>query len=294
MYRSAAPQHPGFALIELLVVIAIIGVLVSLLLAAVMRAREAANRLSCSNNIKQIALAFHNHHDALGYFPAGGKSALFPPTYQSGQPATGARQAAGWGFQILPYIEAESVWRGGQAPDDHGRELVAVGTTNKLFFCPSRRSPTTLTYNDGYLGSNVTHALCDYAASNSDGNGTVTGTVPLHFVDILDGASNTLLASEKRLDRNHPGVVQGGDNEGYTAGYDWDTVRSSETPPGPDSGAPDGTKAIDRAFGSSHPGGINAAFVDGSVHHLAFNIDPTVFALLGNRADGRTISAGDY
>ncbi len=99
-------RNNAFTLVELLVVIAIIGILVGLLLPAVQAAREAARRGQCANQIKQLGLAFHLHHDQFRQFPTGGWDWDTPPTYQGGMPYTGSRQRAGWGFQVLPFIEA--------------------------------------------------------------------------------------------------------------------------------------------------------------------------------------------
>ena len=111
---------------------------IALLLPAVQKVREAANRLSCKNNLKQIGLAFHSHHETYGFFPADGWDWNTPPTYLNGQPAMGRQQQAGWGFQILPYLEGDNVWRAGAQ--------VAIATPNANLFCPARRAPTTVTF----------------------------------------------------------------------------------------------------------------------------------------------------
>jgi prepilin-type processing-associated H-X9-DG protein len=257
--------------------------LIGLLLPAVQKVREAAARTTCQNNLKQIGLAFHNHHDTLGYFPSGGWGATSPPTYVKGKPAVGAAQAAGWGFQILPYIEANNVWNAGA--------VIAVGATNSLFFCPARRGPQTVTYRDNYRppisGGKVTHALCDYAASNKEGTGVVRQFLPTRIADVTDGTSNTLLVSEKRLNRAFLGQKVPDDNQGYTAGWNFDTVRKTTLPPAPDYVAPFGDGG--GRFGSSHPNGINAVLADGSVRPISFAIGKTTFRLLGDRSDGQPL-----
>ena len=244
-------QRGGFTLVELLVVIAIIGILMGLLMPAVQKIREAANRASCQNNLKQLTLAFHNHHDTLGFFPSGGWNWYTPPNYLSGVPAVGQQQQAGWGFQVLPFIEADNVWRGAGATDDTGRILIAIGTTNKLFFCPSRRGPQAVPFSDpAYLnGILAPHALGDYAASNKEGTGVVQQIKPTRIADITDGTSTTLLLGDKRANRVILGQPHPGDDIGYTSGWDYNTVRRTNIEPRPDySGDGEGKKR----FGSAH------------------------------------------
>jgi prepilin-type N-terminal cleavage/methylation domain-containing protein len=280
---DSGSKRAGFTLIELLVVIAIIGALVALLLPAVQQVREAARRAQCRNNLRQIALSFHLHHDTLQAFPTGGWEWWTPPTYVNGTPAVGRDQQAGWGFQILPYIEADAVWRAGA--------VTAVATPNRIFFCPSRRDPQTVKYVDQYTppltGDVLTHALCDYAASNFDGTGAVQRMTPVRIAEIIDGTSNTFLIGEKRLNVSQLGQEQADDNEGYTAGWDEDTMRVTTESPAPDFQG-DGPGPM--VFGASHRSAFHMAFADGSVRSLSYSIDLQVLTFLGDRQDGQVVN----
>jgi prepilin-type N-terminal cleavage/methylation domain-containing protein len=105
--RNAVLRRRGFTLIELLVVIAIIGLLMALLLPAIQRVREAANRMRCGNNLSQIAMAFHNLHNDYNVFPTGG--AGLTRTIVNNQPAGPIDQDWGWAYQILPYMEQQQL-----------------------------------------------------------------------------------------------------------------------------------------------------------------------------------------
>jgi prepilin-type N-terminal cleavage/methylation domain-containing protein/prepilin-type processing-associated H-X9-DG protein len=280
----------AFTLIELLVVIAVIAILIGLLVPAVQKVRESAARTDCSNNLKQLGLAFHSHHDQHKFFPTGGWDWTTPPTFVNGTPQIGFDQKAGWGFQILPYIEQESIWLGGGATTDTARSIAAVGAVLKVFFCPTRRSPQTVTWSDpSYLaGATVTHGLCDYAASNLDGTGVVRQYNPVRIRQITDGTSTTLLLGEKRLNLTQLGQPQADDNEGYTAGWNEDTVRLVSQSPQPDFlGSP--TLFGGKLFGSSHPGRFNVVLADGAVRTVGYAIGVPIFQAFGGIDDGKTV-----
>jgi prepilin-type N-terminal cleavage/methylation domain-containing protein/prepilin-type processing-associated H-X9-DG protein len=130
----------GFTLIELLVVIAIIGILIALLLPAVQRIRESANRVQCQNNLKQIGLALHNYNDAYGTFPTCGSNSGawggLPPTIVQGV------NTMGWEYQILPFIEQDNVYTIGQVSGANNWNNTINGTLDelpiKIYFCPDR------------------------------------------------------------------------------------------------------------------------------------------------------------
>jgi Protein of unknown function (DUF1559) len=157
-------------------------------------------------------------------------------------------------------------------------------------------------YNDLYISQGpddpVTHGLCDYASNNlDDGSGAIRANAygpPLRFADLTDGTATTLVVAEKRMNLHYLGQLpRSDDNEGYSAGNDWDTMRNANYPPGPDANEPSDERGFAN-FGSSHRSGFNAVFADGSLHHIAFTVDPTIFSRLGTRADGQPIDGNAF
>ena len=300
------PRRDAFTLVELLVVIAIIGILVALLLPAVQSAREAGRRTTCTNHLKQLSLAMHNHHDTQKVFPsAGGLDWDYHMTIINGAPAIAPDQHGGWGYQILPFIEAQDVWLGGSATTDVERSIVAIQTPHAAFFCPTRRKPEVVKADDWYhylpdgtagnSGKTFGHAKNDYVASswNSDGNnpdgvGVITRLKPRRMNDILDGTSSTMLLGEKRMNIRLLGKMQANDNEGYTCGWNHDTSRYTDRSPLPDFVHP--SDPGDDRFGSSHPVGMMVSLADASVRFLPFNVELVVFTRMGHVSDGVAIS----
>jgi len=140
----------GFTLVELLVVITIIGILIALLLPAVQSAREAARRTQCQNNLKQIGLAFLNHEQAQGYLPSGGWGWRWMGDPNSG---FGRNQPGGWAYNILPYLEQQSLRDMGKGKTGTAlqNDLVVVHMTPlAVFNCPTRRRAIAYPYTDDF------------------------------------------------------------------------------------------------------------------------------------------------
>ena len=297
---SAVRNRSGFTLIELLVVIAIIAILIGLLLPAVQKVREAAARTQCGNNMKQIALAFHASHDALGKFPDGGKNEADPPVSGSGNccaPLAGSRVEWSWTYYLLPYIEQGNTFNA-------AKSTTAQQTVVKTYYCPSRRAAAAY----------PTVAKVDYAGcAGTAGNGTNgvlvrQGMPAVTMASLTDGTSNTVMLGEKRMKLDKFGVSYD-DNEAYVSpGWDSEIERRAVRDldrPTTDRGPSRDIRVTDPAiftdpnsglsqFGSSHPSGCNVALADGSVRHVRFNPDPETFRRLCVRNDGLVVNLDGF
>lgn len=283
-------RRSGFTLIELLVVIAIIAILIALLVPAVQKVREAANRTQCQNNLKQIGLGMHNHVGVHKVLPTGATGWWNPPSYVApGQPHVKELQQAGWAFAILPFIEQDQVWKGGGQSTIAGCQQVAISAIIPIYFCPSRRSPQLLPPIGNWYPPSGTfpHAAIDYAGSNGENNGAIAYAVCRRLAEIQDGTSNSLLVAESRKDIRYLGQYQSDDNEGYTSGWDHDTIRWTDRAPLPDSNTGAGWGEL--RFGAAHASIFQALFCDGSVRAVPYSVSLTTIGNLGNIRDGQVI-----
>ena len=300
----------GFTLVELLVVIAIIGILVGLLLPAVQAAREAARRMQCGNNLKQLSLGCHTFHDA---------NRALPSTMLADQWAT-------WAVLIMPYIEQSNSYNAWDLRLRYYAQPAKAGSDLPVFHCPSHTSVgqrgTVGNSRDGTTGP---AGWSDYAASWGAiryddigamvrATGYTSGPVPLSIINwkhptgfrsITDGTSNTALIGEMH---QFPGaglsVVYNGDSQtaharvmGRNGTRDPTTGRwTIETPLQKDPNfklqPPDvsDAQAYFNFFGSKHTGVCQFAFVDGSIHALSNSTDIEVLHRLSQRDDGLTVN----
>ena len=289
MVRSQPVRSPrGFTLVELLVVIAIIGVLIALLLPAVQQAREAARRMQCTNQLKQLTLATHNYHDTHRAFPIAGER-------------PGDRAAVGILARLLPFIEQQALYDRVDFKASWSANQVLSETRIAGFLCPSgtmeKQTGSDVLYtthyygNPGPIGTNP-QTGSDYKTDDrqsSLGSVAIEGIFierAISFRDITDGSSNTIGLGEISYDR-YPRYRT------WTRGLYWDsggigllTTKNHEWPINAAKNASISLSFNAGGYGSNHPGGANFSLMDGSIRFVAETIDMNIYRAAASRGAG--------
>jgi prepilin-type N-terminal cleavage/methylation domain-containing protein/prepilin-type processing-associated H-X9-DG protein len=284
-------RRPGFTLIELLVVIAIIAVLIGLLLPAVQKVREAANRMKCSNNLKQIGLGLHNYHDTYNSFPPGG--------------TTSGKDGLAFHVLILPFIEQDNLYKQFDLNQSHGSATnKPLGFTRvPIYMCPSAVNLVTgnkaegdgaaTTHYHGNGGPNdlATNKYLVVATMNGGlaQQGVLGRDTKHRIADITDGSSNTFLVGETSWTR------PGGADVGYRvwhrgcnaqAGQACCSCRNVANAPNTVWFLGGNTNYSNFSFGSIHPGGTHFLFGDGSTRFVSDNVALGVLLATSSRNGG--------
>lgn len=320
LVRPCAGRRSGFTLIELLVVLAIIAVLAALLMPAVQQAREAARKTSCRNNLKQLALAAHNFHEAKGSFPPGYLGQDPQVNFDSTSIDANSRWTGHLAF-LLPYLELNPLYnqfgRNTFAPNPGPWFLADANATQYAqtriagFHCPSDNvedGQLLLFLHVWWPGSGsqyfattfqVTSGSLPFGKTNYLGNGgegdigddllkskrgVFYNNSKTKFKDIRDGKQQTFLFGE--VVGNQPA----GSTDRYS--YGWFSTGPMITW----NGIKDDTPTAHNwdGFSSAHQGGIFFAMADGSVQFISRNVNPTVFRALGTMYGSEVISDDDY
>jgi prepilin-type N-terminal cleavage/methylation domain-containing protein/prepilin-type processing-associated H-X9-DG protein len=295
----------GFTLIELLVSIAIIAILIGLLLPAIQKVREAANRVKCLNNLKQVGLALHHFHDSQRAFPAGYLCRPRPdPTYT----------APGWGWaaQLLPYLEQDALGR----QIDFTLAVEAASNASQrtailpILVCPSDRSTGIFTVVDGnnaVIGQAATNSYAgcygaggEISGAPDKGNGLFFRNSRVRIADISDGTSNTLAVGERcSLFTQTPwaGALTGGITRiTPEAPVESNSVEEAPTQTLAHTGSHtlNDPNADPDDFFTPHPGAGNFLFADGSVRPLQAGINLQTLQVLSTRAGGEVVDSSDF